>query len=69
MKDTIPVDPNAETSLDNVLTDIRFRGQLGFKLSNYTLSPDFTCVELEFVSCGSTNPQDQVSVKKTKGQT
>ena len=68
MKDTIPVDPSAETSLDNVLTDIRFRGQLGFKLSNYTLSPDFTSVELEFVPCASTSTQDQVSIKKSKGK-
>jgi hypothetical protein len=54
MKDTIPVDPGAETSLDNVLTVIRFRGRLGFKLADYTLSPDFTSVELEFAPCAGT---------------
>src|SRR5437867_1452094 len=32
MKDRIPVDLDAELSLDNVLTDIRFRGELGYKL-------------------------------------
>ena len=59
--------PSAETSLDNVLTDIRFRGQLGFKLSNYTLSSDFTSVELEFVPCAGAAVQAQVSNKKFKG--
>lgn len=53
MKDKIPIDPNAELSLDNVLTDIRFRGESGFLLSNYTFSPDFTSVELEFAPCGA----------------
>jgi len=53
MKDTIPVDPQAELSLDNVLTDIRFRSRLGFKLKDYTFAPDFTSVELEFEPCSS----------------
>jgi len=53
MKDRIPVDPEAELSLDNVLTDIRFRGELGYKLKNYTFSPDFTSVELEFEPCST----------------
>jgi len=52
MKDKIPVDPAAELSLDNVLTDIRFRGRLGFKLKDYTFSSDFNFVELEFEKCG-----------------
>jgi len=52
MKDTIPVDPDAELSLDNVLTDIRFRGELGFKLADYKFSSDFTSVDLEFEKCG-----------------
>ncbi len=51
MKDTIPIDPGAELSLDNVLTDIRFRGRLGFKLKDYKFSSDFTSVELEFEPC------------------
>ena len=51
MTDKIPVDPGAELSLDNVLTDIRFRGRLGFKLKDYKFSPDFTTVELEFEPC------------------
>jgi hypothetical protein len=53
MKDRIPVDPVGELSLDNVLTDIRFRGQLGYKLANYTFSNDFTSVELEFEPCSA----------------
>ncbi len=53
MKDTIPVDPVAELSLDNVLTDIRFRARLGFKLKDYTFSPDFSSVQLEFEACAS----------------
>jgi len=53
MSDTIPIDPNAELSLDNVLSDIRFRGQLGFKLKDYTFSSDFTSVDLEFEKGGS----------------
>ena len=52
MKDRIPVDPSAELSLDNVLTNIRFRGELGFKLTNYTFASDFTYVDLEFEKCG-----------------
>ena len=51
MKDKIPVDPAAELSLDNVLTDIRFRGRLGYKLKDYTFSPNFDFVELEFEKC------------------
>ncbi len=51
MKDTIPVDPQAELSLDNVLTDIRFRGDLGYRLKDYTFAPDHNSVELEFVPC------------------
>ena len=66
MKDTIPVDSNAEGSLDNVLTDIRFRGQFGFKLSDYTFSSDFTSVELEFVPYATTTAPNQVSTKKPK---
>jgi len=53
MSDTIPIDPNAELSLDNVLSDIRFRAQLGFKLKDYTFSADLTSVDLEFEKCGS----------------
>jgi len=53
MSDTIPIDPNAELSLDNVLSDIRFRAQLGFKLKDYTFSSDFTSVDLEFEKGGS----------------
>jgi hypothetical protein len=53
MKDKVPVDPDAELSLDNVLTNIRFRGELGYTLANYTFSADFSTVELEFVPCGS----------------
>ena len=66
MTDTIPVDASAETSLDNVLTDIRFRGQLGFVLSNYTFSSDFTSVDLEFSPYAAPSTQAQVSVKKAK---
>ena len=53
MEDPIPVDPQAELSLDNVLTNIRFRARLGFKLKDYTFSDDFTSVELEFEPCTS----------------
>jgi hypothetical protein len=66
MKDTIPVDPSAETSLDNVLTDIRFRGQLGFKLSNYTFSADFSSVELVFEPCSGPGMQISAAAKKSK---
>ena len=56
IKDTVPVDPDAELSLDNVLADIRLRGEAGYKLRNYTFSSNFDSVELEFVRCttGST---------------
>lgn len=61
-KDDIPVEPTAEMSLDNVLTDIRFRGWLGFKLKDYTLSANFSSVELEFEKCGLATTK---KVKKT----
>jgi len=51
MKDNIPVEPDAELSLDNVLTDIRFRGELGYCLTDYTFSADSDSVELEFQKC------------------
>ena len=51
IEDTVPVDPGAELSLDNVLTDIRFRGQLGYKLTDYSYSADSLSVELEFEKC------------------
>ena len=51
MKDTMPVDTDAELSLDNVLTDIRFRGELGYKLKDYKFSPSLDSVELEFEKC------------------
>jgi hypothetical protein len=49
--DNIAVDPVAELSLDNVLTDIRFRGKLGYKLADYTLADDKNSVELVFEKC------------------
>jgi hypothetical protein len=60
-KDTIPVDPAAELSLDNILTDIRFRGELGFKLVDYTFTNANATVVLEFGSC-------VVAPDKTKGK-
>jgi len=51
IKDSIPVDTAAELSLDNVLTDIRFRGKLGFKLVDYTFTNNNSTVVLEFGSC------------------
>jgi len=51
MTDRIPVEPAAELSLDNVLTDIRFRGRLGFKLKDYKFNADMTFVDLEFEAC------------------
>jgi hypothetical protein len=57
MKDTVPVEPSAELSLDNVLTNIRFRGEFGYKLKDYTLSPDRTSVELEFEPCVKEAPK------------
>jgi len=53
MTDTIPVEPAAELSLDNVLTNIRFRGEAGLKLKDFNFSSDFTSVDLEFVPCTS----------------
>ena len=46
--DTIPIEPAAELSLDNVLTDIRFRNQHGFKLVDYQVTDDRKTVVLEF---------------------
>ena len=54
MTDKIPVDPAAELSLDNVLTDVRFRARFGLKLKDYKLSPDSAFVELEFEPCSAT---------------
>jgi len=48
MKDTVPVDPEAEPSLENVLSDIRFRCGNGYILSDYSISADRTTVVLEF---------------------
>ena len=53
ISDSVPVDPAAELSVDNVLTDIRLRGEAGYKLKDYKFSPDFTSVELEFEKCTS----------------
>jgi hypothetical protein len=54
MKDRIPVDPSAELSLDNILTNIRFRAQLGLKLVNYTMASDYSYVDLEFEAIDTT---------------
>jgi hypothetical protein len=53
LNDSVPVDPEAELSLDNVLTNIRLRGEAGYKLKDYTFSPGFDTVELEFERCGA----------------
>ena len=67
MTDSIPVDASAETSLDNVLTDIRFRNAHGFRLSDYKFSPDFTSVELQFVPCAAPPAvRSLAAVKKPK---
>ena len=53
LKDSVPVDPAAELSLDNVLTNIRLRGEAGYKLKDYKFSPNFDTVELEFERCAA----------------
>ena len=65
--DPVPVDPSAETSLDNVLTNIRFRNAHGFRLFDYQFSPDFTSVELQFVPCAAQPAaKNLAAVKKPK---
>ena len=66
MKDNTPIDPVAELSLDNVLTIIRFRGTLGYKLKDYTFSPDRTSVELVFEKCGGEQAEAEAKTTKVK---
>lgn len=62
-KDTVPVDSTVELNLDNVLTDIRFRGQLGFMLVDYSFASGDTSVTLEFGPCSTSS----ASSAKPKG--